>query len=206
MAYRKVVTGNDNIASETASHNRVHVELGESGKIFAVFVCLCVIAVVIFMAFAHRDWLEGLLVVTFVGVFVGLWLVALSYLIRHSVTTYTVVIANRAQQREEASNVRVRAQAENYLLWVDETGKSHFESTVSIVENRHFPAQITAPPNYNDTILDLYDNLKSARAVEKALDKRVSYYEIQKVLDKYRPGWSTPAKKIVESDIANDAI
>src|SRR6266487_2081419 len=181
MAYRKVVTGNDNIASETASHNRMHVEMGESGKIFAVLLCLCVVAVVIFMAFAHRDWLEGLLVVT-------------------------VVIANRAQQREEASNVRVRAQAENYLLWVDETGKSHFESTVSIVENRHFPAQITAPPNYNDTILDLYDNLKSARAVEKALDKRVSYYEIQKVLDKYRPGWSTPAKKIVEGDLANDAI
>src|SRR6266699_226544 len=208
MAYRKTQKGDNNQANETASHNRIIMDTGAGFTIFAMFIVALIIGAIAYMWVAHADVLQTLVVATFIGVFVGGWIV-LVQLTRRSISHTTTVIAIDTMARSRAKlEANIAVQAENYVLYQDENGILQFRGTVQVTENRHYPAQIEAPKERVDdkTILELWDKGTTARAIEKLLnanlpkDERISYYRIEKVLEAYRPGWNERGKRVVESE------
>ncbi len=206
MAFRKSIkqSGDENQANEQLSHNRVVIEGGSSALLLVAFACTLVLASIVFMAVVHLQMLESLVVASFVGGFVCLWIVALGFTIRHSVTTATVVSIQKAQRT--SPNIRVVESTDHWALWIDESGRAHFEGTTAVTENRQFLPAPGKPPDIQEAVLTLYDTGMSARGIERHLKtsgiENASYRQVVKVLDLYRKGWN--AKATIDSNLADE--
>lgn len=202
MAYRKTFSGdnNANANNETASHNRIIMDTGAGFTIFAVFGVALVIGALVYIGIAYREVLQYGILITISGAFIGGWVILLNF-VRRSVSKTTTVLAIDQTARSRAQlEANIAVASENYVLYRDENGILQFRGTVQVTENRHYPAQIEAPIDQKDIILTMYDKGSSARSIERHLkDKKVSYYEIQKTLNLYRPEWN---KKVIESEQA----
>src|SRR6266566_1727252 len=175
MAYRKVVSGIANQSNETASHNKISIEPGYAGTYLVIFVCILIAGSIIFMWVAHSDILQALVAGTFIGLFVCAWLTAIQYVRRDISRTSTEVTLNKAAQERAQLESHVAAMTESFILYKDEEGRFRFQGTVQVTENRHFLAQIEAPPNPTEGILEMWDKGQSGPAIEKAMDKKVAY-------------------------------
>jgi hypothetical protein len=204
MAYRKSIRGDQNEQNEQLSNNRISrviIEGGGSLLILTVFSVLLVTTSIIFMAFVHLALLESLIVASFVGFFLCLWIVALAFTIRQVSAAKTAVAVDTVTRNHAATEAAVIYASEQYILYRDPDGTYQFRGTVHVDEHRQFlPIQVN-PPSQQEAILTCWDSGMSGRSIEKWLSKdgkKVSYREIAKTLDLYRPGWNT--KAVVNSD------
>jgi len=203
MAYRKVVKGDGNQANETASHNRIIMDTGSGFTIFAVYLITLVTAALLFIAIAYGQYLKYGILITFAGLVLTGWIFLVNWT-RRSIakTTTAIAIEQHARSRAELE-ANIAVASENYVLYRDENGILQFRGTTQITENRHYPApaQIEAPLDHRETILELWDHNTSARGIEKLLkDKKISYYQIQKTLDLFRPGWTDKHRKVIDAE------
>jgi hypothetical protein len=207
MAYRKSIRGDDNQQNEQLSNNRISrviIEGGGSLLILTVFFVTLTTASILFMALVHLALLESLLVATFVGFFVCGWVMLLAFTIRQVSAARTAVAVDATLRARAAVEQDVIYAAESYILFRDPDGSYQFRGTVSVTEQRQFlPMQYT-PPSNQEAILTCWDSGMSGRSIEKWLSKdgkKVSYREIAKCLDLYRPGWNV--KPEVKTDIVD---
>ncbi len=200
MAYRKHIVGDANQANETASHNRIQLETGSGFKILAIFFCILIAAAIIFVAVLNLALVESLVIATFIGIFVVGWLVALSFTVRHVSSTKTSLAVDSAiRSRAELERDVIHA-TDNYILYRDTNGLYQFQGSVQLTEHRTIQPQLPAPVSHAESILELFDKGMSGRSIEKLLkDKKVSYREIAKTLDLYRPDWNK--KGVIDSDL-----
>jgi hypothetical protein len=199
MAYRKIVAGTANQSNETASHNKIVIEPGYAGTYLVLFLCILVTGSIIFMWIAHADILQALVAGTFIGAFVSGWIFLIGWTRRGVSQVQTTLAIDQAARSRAGLEAHVVAMTEHYILYKDEKGRFQFQASAFVTENRTIQPQIAAPGNNQDTILELHDKGMSARAIEKAMEKTVSYHQIQKILGLYRPEWN---KKVIESDKA----
>jgi len=205
MAYRKFIKGSDNHdnqQNEQLSHNRIVVEGGSAALVLVVFLCILATASIILMAIIHLDLLESLIVASFIGFFVGGWVVLVALTIRHVSATRTAVAVDKTVRTRALFEQNVIYAADAYILYRDPDGSYQFRGTVHVDEHRQFLPKEISPPSAQEAILTCYDQGMSGRAIERWLkdrgDKKISYREIAKTLDLYRPGWNT--RTTVESD------
>jgi hypothetical protein len=95
MGYRKSIRGNNNEASEQLSHNRITIEMGSSGVILVVFVCLLVSASIGWVIVETGMLLLDLLVVSLFACFAGAGVIGLCYVVRHISDAHTHVQNNK---------------------------------------------------------------------------------------------------------------
>ena len=196
-SYKKVIRGHENTSNETASHNRIQVETGSGFKILAIFFCILITAAILFVAKLNLQLVETLVTITFIAVFVVGWVLLVAFTRRSWSSTITDGELDKAIQARAKLERKVMYATETYIVYEDQDGKIQFQGTVTVNENRTFPAQIAAPPDMTEMILADYDLGMSGRAIEKHLKEHdVKYPRIQKVLNLYRPEWN---KKTVES-------
>jgi len=198
MAYRKFIKGSDNHdnqQNEQLSHNRITVEGGPAAVVLVVFLCILATASIILMAIIHLDLLESLIVATFIGFFVCLWGIALAFTIRYGSATRTAIAVDKTVRNRALVEQDVIYASEAYILFRDTDGKYQFRGTVHVDEHRQFLPKEISPPAPSEAILTCFDQGMSGRAIERWLkdrgDKKISYREIAKTLDLYRPGWNT---------------
>jgi hypothetical protein len=200
---RKSIHGDDNQQNEIASHNKIHFSDSGSLQIVTIFACLIIIASFGYMALFQAALLSTLVTLTFVGVIVLAWLLALSFLIRHGSTTRTQVAIDKTERSHAILEAHLIHAAEQYAIYKDENGSIQFRGTVQVTENRQFLPQLPAPKDATDGILTSWDSGMTARGIEKHLnanlpkDQQISYYQITKTLDLHRKGWN---KKTVLSE------
>lgn len=201
---RKSIKGGDgNEQNEIASHNRISFSDSGSLKLVTVWLCILVTVAIIFVGIVHLALLETLVVGSVVGTVVLAWIVALSYTIRHVSTTTAHVAIDKTERLSAQMQAHLIHAAEQYAIYKDETGAIQFRGTVQIQEHRQFLPQAVSTPSHSETILELYDKGMSGRGIEKLLkEKKVSYREITKTLDLFRPGWN--AKGIIDSDLSEE--
>jgi hypothetical protein len=201
MNYRKSIKGDQNQQNEQLSHNRIVVEGGAAALVLVIFFCVLATASIILMAVNHLDLLESLIVATFVGFFVCLWIGALAFTWRHVSAAKTAVAVDATVRSRALVEQDVIYASEGYILYKDPDGSYQFRGTVHVDEHRQFLPREISPPSSQEAILECWDHGMSGRAIEKWLSKdgkKVSYREIAKTLDLYRPGWNT--KTTVESE------
>ncbi len=204
MAYRKSIRGDDNQQNEQLSNNRISrviIEGGASLLILTVFFIVLATASIIFMALVHLALLEILIAATFVGFFLCLWVIALAFTIRQASAAKTAVAVDATLRTRALVEQDVIFAGESYILYRDPDGSYQFRGTVHVDEHRQFLPMQVNPPSQQEAILTCWDSGMSGRSIEKWLSKdgkKVSYREIAKTLDLYRPGWST--KAVVNSD------
>jgi len=204
MAYRKFIKGSDNHdnqQNEQLSHNRIVVEGGSAALVLVVFLCILATASIILMAIIHLDLLESLIVASFIGFFVCGWVVLVALTIRHVSATRTAVAVDETVRTRALFEQNVIYAADAYILYRDPDGSYQFRGTVHVDEHRQFLPKEISPPSAQEAILTCYDGGMSGRQIEKWLSKdgkKVSYREIAKTLDLYRPDWTK--KYTVESD------
>ncbi len=202
MAFKKSIKGDENTQTESLSHNRVMIEGGGSVLVLVCFFIVLTVASIIFMALAHLELLEALIVATFVGVFVCAWIMLVTWTIRQVSASKTAVIVDETLRHHALIEAQVIHATDHYILYKDPDGSYQFRGSTIITENRQFLPREISPPSQQESILTLYDQGMSGRSIEKWLkqngDKKTSYREIAKTLDLYRPDWN---KKItVEAD------
>jgi hypothetical protein len=150
----------------------------------------------------HLALLETLIAGTFVGFFVCGWVIALAFTIRHVSAARTAVSVDAALRTRALVEQDVIYASDAYILYRDPDGSYQFRGTVHIDEHRQFLPREISPPSNQETILTLYDQGMTGRSIEKWLkangDKKISYREISKTLDLYRPDWTKRA--VVNSD------
>lgn len=211
MAYRKIVAGAANQSNETASNNKIN-RIDINGLAWPltwliVFGIVVVVAATLYMAIEHGNILSGIVTGTFVGLFVIGWLATVQWLRRDNSNTYTLIKVNKAIRLQAERRTKVLIEGENYVLYEDENGRVRFQGTVQLTENRHYPAQIEAPKerDASEVILTMHDGGSSGRTIErylntgKAKDEKISYHQIQKILNLYRPGWQERGKKVIDA-------
>lgn len=205
MAYRKVISGTANQSNESDSHDRIQIgTIGNAGMVFVVYVCLLITASILFMWIAHANILQALVCGSFVVIFIIGWYLALRFVImdihRHK-TEWTI---NQATQEQSLLKARIAVESEHYVLYKDFDGAFAFHGMKEITENHHFPAPVPSqesPSDWRDAALVAWDGGSSARSIEKYLNQdrskenKITYHQIQKVLDLYRPGWRDAHKK-----------
>ena len=205
MAFKKSIKGDQNEQYEQLSHNRITVEGGPAAVVLIIFLCILATASIVLMAVIHLDLLESLIVATFVGVFICGWIVLLALTIRHVSATKTAVAVDATRRTRALFEQDVIYAAEAYILYRDPDGSYQFRGTVHVDEHRQFLPKEVSPPNSQEAILTAYDHGMSGRAIEKWLSKdgkKVSYREIAKTLDLYRPDWT---KKYTVESVEGDA-
>ncbi len=200
MSYRKSIKGDDNVQSEQLSHNRIVVEGGTAVTLLAVFLCVLIVASIILMAVVQMALLQALIIASFVGFFLAVWIVAVMLIRRQISATKTAIAVDEHSRSRALLESNILHATENYILYRDSDGSYQFRGSTVITEHRQFlPHQISAP-NHQETILELFDKGMSGRGIEKLLkEKKVSYREITKTLDLYRPDWNR--KGTVDSDL-----
>jgi hypothetical protein len=204
MAYRKHIVGDQNQANETASHNRIQLETGSGFKVLAIFFCIVCTACIIFVAVLNLRLVESLVIATFVGVVVSGWLFLISFTARNISATKTSLDVDAAIRTHALLERNVIYATDHYILYKDQDGAYQFQGSVTVNENRTIQPQLAPPVSHQETILELFDRGMSGRSIEKLLkDKKVSFREISKTLDLYRPDWTR--KKIVDSDLTTDS-
>ncbi len=202
MAYlRKSIKGDENVQTEQLSHNRVNIQAGQAVTLLVVYLCILVTASIVLVSITHLDMVITLVVASFVGFFVCGWILALAFTIRAVSAAKTAVVVdehNRSRAQNEANVIHA---TDGYILWRDTDGSIQFRGSTIITENRQFLPHQIAAPSHQETILELFDKGMSGRGIEKLLkEKKVSYREIVKTLDLYRPEWNK--KGIVDSDLS----
>ena len=201
MAFKKSIRGDQNEQNEQLSHNRITVEGGPAAVVLIIFLCILATASIVLMAVIHLALLESLIVATFVGVFVCGWIVLLALTIRHVSATKTAVAVDATRRTRALFEQDVIYASDAYILYRDPDGSYQFRGTVHVDEHRQFLPKEIAPPSNQEAILTCYDQGMSGRGIEKwfkANGSKVSYREIAKTLDLYRPDWTK--KYTVESD------
>ncbi len=207
MAYHKQVQGDLNQQNEQLSHNRISrviIEGGGSLLVLTVWIVVLVTVSIIFMALVHLALLELLIVATFIGFFIFLWALALAFVIRQGSATRTALAVDATLRTRALVEQNVIYAAESYILYRDPEGTYQFRGTVHIDEHRQFLPREISPPSQQEAILACWDGGMSGRSIEKWLSKdgkKVSYREIAKTLDLYRPDWNK--KAVVEADSAD---
>jgi len=203
--YRKFIKGSDNHdnqQNEQLSHNRITVEGGAAALVLVIFLCILATGSIILMAAIHLALLESLIVASFVGFFICGWIVLLALTIRHVSATKTAVAVDATRRTHAEIQQAVIYAGDAYILYRDPDGSYQFRGTVHVDEHRQFLPREISPPAPSEAILTCFDQGMSGRAIERWLkdrgDKKISYREIAKTLDLYRPGWNT--RTTVESD------
>ncbi len=204
MAFKKSIKGDDNEQVEKLSHNRITIEGGSSAMLIVAFICTLVLASIVFMALVHLQLLEALIVASFVGGFVCMWIIGISFTYRQVSAARTQVAVDEVARMHAGRQAYIIHAAENYAIYMDTAGEIQFRGTTHIDEHRQFLPMTTSAPDHQETVLECYDKGMSARSIEKLLkDKKVSMRSIVKTLDLFRPGWSK--KGIVDSDLVDDS-
>ena len=201
MAFKKSIRGDQNEQNEQLSHNRITVEGGPAAVVLIIFCCILATASIILMAIIHLTLLESLVAATFVGVFVCGWIVLLALTIRHVSATKTAVAVDATRRTRALFEQDVIYASDAYILYRDPDGSYQFRGTVHVDEHRQFLPKEISPPSAQEAILTCYDQGMSGRSIEKwfkANGDKVSYREIAKTLDLYRPDWTK--KYTVNSD------
>jgi len=189
--YRKFIKGDDNQQNEQLSHNRIVVEGGSAALVLVIFLCILATASIVLMAVIHLALLEALVVGSFIGFFVCGWVVLCALTIRHVSATKTAVAVDETVRTRALFEQNVIYASEGYILYRDPDGSYQFRGTVHVDEHRQFLPREIQPPSHQETILELFDKGMSGRSIEKWLkDYKVSYREISKTLDLYRPDWN----------------
>ncbi len=202
--YRKSIHGDKNEQNEQLSHNRIVVEGGSAALVLVIFLCILATAAIVLMAIIHLDVLESLVVASFIGFFVCGWVVLVALTIRHVSATKTAVAVDETVRTRALFEQNVIYASEGYILYRDPDGSYQFRGTVHVDEHRQFLPKEVSPPSPQEAILACFDHGMSGRGIEKWLSKdgkKVSYREIAKTLDLYRPDWTK--KYTVESDSAD---
>ena len=206
--FSQSIKGNENEQTENFSHNNFKVETSASLTLISIYVLALITGALVLMAILHLALLETLIVVSVCGAIVCGWIVLLALTVRH-VSGATKAVQIDRHEREHAQLSRdVLYAAESYILFRDPEGNYQFRGTTQVTENRHFPAQIEAPktPDAKEVILQMWDHGSAAREIErwinqsKAKEDKVSYHQIQKTLNLYRPGWQERSKKVSGSE------
>lgn len=172
--------------------------------LLAVYLCVLVTASIVLVSITHLELVTTLVVASFVGFFVCGWIIVISLTVRHVSGTKTAVAVDETTRNHAQVEAAVVYATDHYILWRDPDGSYQFRGSTMITENRQFlPHQISAP-SHSETILELFDKGMSGRGIEKLLkEKKVSYREIAKTLDLYRPEWSK--KPTIESNLVDDS-
>ncbi len=200
MAFKKSIKGDDNTQTEQLSHNRVVIEGGGSVLVLVCFFIVLTVASIIFMALAHLELLEALIVATFVSVFLCGWILLVAWTWRMVSASKTAVAVDVTLRSRALVEQNVIYASDAYILYRDPDGTYQFRGTVHVDEHRQFLPREIAPPSHQETILELFDKGMTGRGIEKLLkDKKVSYREISKTLDLFRPGWT--AKAVIDADL-----
>ncbi len=209
-AYRKFIKGSDNHdnqQNEQLSHNRISVEGGPAAVVLVIFFCVVATASIIMMAVIHLQLVEALVAGTFVGFFVCLWIVGLSFTVRHVSATKTAVAVDEVAIAQARIEKHVIKATDAYILYEDPDGSYQFRGTVHVDEHRQFLPKEISTPAPTEAILTCYDHGMSGRGIEKWLSKdgtKVKYRDIAKTLDLYRPDWTK--KYTVESDSGEENL
>src|SRR5260221_2018707 len=197
MAYRKFIKGSDNHdnqQNEQLSHNRIVVEGGSAALVLVIFLCILATAAIVLMAVIHLALLESLVVASFIGFFVCGWVVLCALTIRHVSATRTALAVDKTVRTRALFEQNVIYASEGYILYRDPDGSYQFRGTVHVDEHRQFLPKEISTPAPTEAILTCYDQGMSGRGIEKWLkangDKKISYREIAKTLDLYRPDWT----------------
>lgn len=199
---RKSIVGDENQQNEIASHNKIHFSDSGSLQIVTIFLCVLVLASIVFMAILHTALFSMLIVVSFIGFFGLLWIVALSFTVRHVSSTHAAVSIDRSQRGRAQLEADVIHATDHYILWRDPDGSYQFRGSTLVTENRQFLPQLPEHKDPTEGILTAWDTGMSARAIEKHLKAsgaEVPYRQICKVLNLYRPDWNK--KGVVDSDL-----
>ncbi len=203
-SFKKSIRGDDNTQTEQLSHNRVVIEGGGSVLVLVCFFIVLAVASIIFMALAHLELLEALIVATFVSVFVCGWILLVAWTWRLVSASKTAVIVDETLRHHALIEAQVIHATDHYILYKDPSGEYQFRGSTIITENRQFLPREISSSGPQEAILECYDQGMSGRGIEKWLkqngDKKTSYREISKTLDLYRPGWTT--KPVVDADSA----
>ncbi len=204
MSYksRKSIVGDDNQQNETLSHNKIHFSDSGSLQIVTIFLCVLIVGSIVFMAVLHTALFSTLIVASFIGFFGLLWILALSFTVRHVSGTHASVSIDRSQRSRAQLEADVIHATDHYILWRDPDGSYQFRGSTIVTENRQFLPQLPAPKDPSQGILECWDQGMSARGIEKHMKEAgVTYYQITKVLDSFRKGWN---KKTVAGDIVSE--
>lgn len=205
MKNRQSIKGNDNEQVEQLSHNRIVIEGGQALNLLTVFVMVLISGSIVLVALVHWALFESLIVASFVGFFLCGWILALSLTARHVSATRTAIQVHASERSQALIKADILHATENYILWRDPDGSYQFRGSTVVTENRQFLPHQIAAPSHSETILELFDKGMSGRGIEKLLkEKKVSYREIVKTLDTYRPEWNK--KAIVDSELSDDSM
>lgn len=211
MSYKKVVAGVGNQSNETASNNKMvfaHSGFGYAALYAVFFVSVWITVVIVFEWIAHPDFLADAVTATFFGAIATAWLFAVGWVRRDLSNTKTLITVNDATQEKSLLEARILAMTEQYILYKDHNNEIQFRGTVTVTENRHFPA-IEAPKEQDITeyVLAAFDGGSSARGIEKYVNMgktgkdKISYHQITKILDMHRENWKTRHKKVVDAEV-----
>lgn len=199
MAFKKSIKGDSNQQSEVASHNRIVVEGGAAAFLLVAFLLALVTAALVFMVIAYGALLQTLVVITVVGAFISLWVIAVVFTRRAVSHARTAVAIDETVRLQATRQAYVLHAGEAYALYMTPEGKIEAVTSVHIDEHRQYLPQPAREPDATEIILTDWDQGMSARSIEKHLKpEKVSLRQIYKVLDTYRPGWNK--KVTVESD------
>ena len=205
MAFKQSIKGDDNQQTESLSHNRVVIEGGGSVLILVCWLIVLATASIVFMALAHLELLEALIVCTFVGVFLAGWWMLVAWTRRVVSASKTAIAVDETLRHHALIEAQVIHATDHYILYRDPDGSYQFRGSTIITENRQFLPREISSSSSTEAILTCWDQGMSGRSIEKWLkqngDKKISYREIAKTLDLYRPDWNK--KVTVESDLAD---
>jgi hypothetical protein len=208
MSYKKIVAGVANQSNETASNNKiVFGHPGLAGAYAVIYLILLITRAILYMWVAHAAILTSILACTFIGGFITAWVYTIQWLRRDNSNTRTLIVVNNATQQRAMLEARIAAMTEQYILYKDHEDKMQFRGTVTVTENRHFPAiEAAQEKDATQYILESFDGGSSARGIEKYLNMgkigkdKISYHQITKTLDLYRKGWNTVHKKVIDAE------
>lgn len=190
---------------EEFSHNKISIEMGGAGVLLVAFCIVLFGSMVIWLVINFGGLLALSLLALWITAVVGALIWGGFYLF----TRIDILFSERTRARASA---RVVFATDHYIVWKEEDGTYQFRGSTIITENRQYLPREVSPPSQQEAILTCYDRGMSGRAIEKHLnatadgDKRakVSYREIAKTLDLYRPDWNK--KAVVEADSPKDEV
>ena len=206
MGYQKSIRGDDNESNEQLSHNKVTVHVnGAAPTLLVCFIILLLCAALGWLVLHYGTLLTVLGLVLVLVAF----LCSIALLVARTCTSVSIMIS---QHRHAAITASVAVATDHYVVWREDDGTHQFRGSTIITENRQFLPREVSPPSQQEAILTCYDTGMSGRAIEKHLNAiakdagspKVSYREISKTLDLYRPDWNK--KTVVNGDLPKDEV
>lgn len=171
--YRKSLKGDSNQANEEWSHNRITIVAGGAGVIAVCFVCLLIVAAIVWMMVRAGTLFAILIMGAFLALFVGAGIVGACFVVVRISDMLREVRVNRilAQTVINGELVAYRNGDEwDHLSAQHEMAKLPQHTTVTEEKIDYTDSMIT----------ELYDKGLSRRAIAKALD--IPYNKVQQLL------------------------